>query len=502
MRAADSSAVLIAYNPTTISQQVNVSGIANTTLFTATANVAKNNWQNDFAYLEVRFKNSGGTTLATKRSPASGWTTLTSATPINLVVSLASGDPAWDAAIAKVEVVVGGDDGEFWAGNYGTAIDYVLLEQTDTSGTTQLLANPEFAGGSASWYSSAGWQTCSGGAGGAACVTTGYSPPTTTTTTTTTTSTTSTTTTSTTTTTVAPATSTTVPAASTTSSPVAPSTTATSDPGTTTSTLPTAGSGGSGGSADAPVAPGSAPPGTTSGSADADTVTRSATTLPAKSSAANSPPPRVTTSTSTTTTTAPPILRAAVDAPVDPDIVDALDDAESLGLVDGQPTDTDRRVGDGTVVVTVGPTSFQVAAADGSPTPLRVDAEGRVFLEGSMGFKVIVLGLAPDENFGIWLYSTPIEVLSARATSMGSYTGTARVPAGAPRGWHNLVLAGTRPDGKSVAASVPVNLPQQTNVIVKFARSAWVWVLIALAVAAAIALPGGGRRQRGPIIGR
>ncbi|MGA1363132.1 MAG: ATP-binding cassette domain-containing protein, partial [Ilumatobacteraceae bacterium] len=198
--ASDSNAVLIAYNPTTISQQVNVSNIADTTQFSVTANVAKNNWQNDYAYLEVRFKNSGGTVLVTKRSPGAGWTTLTSATPVNLTVSLQSTDASWSASIAAVEVIVGGDDGEYWAGNYGTIIDYVTLEQTTSAGTTQLLSNPEFASGSASWSSSAGWQACSGGAGAAACVYSAYSPPTTTSTTTTSTTTTSTTTTSTTTT--------------------------------------------------------------------------------------------------------------------------------------------------------------------------------------------------------------------------------------------------------------------------------------------------------------
>lgn len=177
-------------------------------------------------------------------------------------------------------------------------------------------------------------------------------------------------------------------------------------------------------------------------------------------------------------------------------MLDALEDSESLGLVDGKPVDVETRVGDGTVVVVVGATSLQIATADGSDTPLRVDADGRVFLHDDMAFKVFILGLGPDEDFELWLYSTPIRVVSGRATATGGYTGTARMPSGAPRGWHNLVLAGTRADGKSVAVSVPVNLPQQTNVVVKIARSAWVWVLIALAVFAAIALPGGGRRRR------
>jgi hypothetical protein len=191
----------------------------------------------------------------------------------------------------------------------------------------------------------------------------------------------------------------------------------------------------------------------------------------------------------------------APEAPVDPDLLDRLDEGDSLGLVDGLSAPVETRVGEGTVVVNVDSTSFQVSAPDDAPGTVTVDADGRVFLGESMTFKATVLGMKPGVPFEIWLYSRPIRVREGRATSDGGWTGTVTVPAGAPRGWHNLLLSATETSGKSVAVSMNVNLPQRNNFVAEIARSSWVWVLIALAVTAAFLLPGGGlrRRRRTPV---
>lgn len=73
--------------------------------------------------------------------------------------------PYWDST-DRLQVVVYGGDGEFWAGNYGTALDYVKLYIDGQ----QVLANSDFNDGNTAWTSSLGWQTCSGGGGGAPCV--------------------------------------------------------------------------------------------------------------------------------------------------------------------------------------------------------------------------------------------------------------------------------------------------------------------------------------------
>jgi hypothetical protein len=73
--------------------------------------------------------------------------------------------PYWDST-DRLEVIVYGGDGEFWAGNYGTALDYVKLYVDGQ----QVLTNSDFNDGNTAWTSNLGWQTCSGGNGGSPCV--------------------------------------------------------------------------------------------------------------------------------------------------------------------------------------------------------------------------------------------------------------------------------------------------------------------------------------------
>jgi len=68
--------------------------------------------------------------------------------------------------VSSIKVSVTGGDGEFWAGNYGTALDFVKLFVDGT----QVLSNSEFNDGDTGWSSDIGWQACSGGSGGAPCV--------------------------------------------------------------------------------------------------------------------------------------------------------------------------------------------------------------------------------------------------------------------------------------------------------------------------------------------
>ncbi|MGA1363184.1 MAG: hypothetical protein ACO36A_09715, partial [Ilumatobacteraceae bacterium] len=282
---------------------------------------------------------------------------------------------------------------------------------------------------------------------------------------------------------------------------VAPSTSTTGPTTTTgaaTSTTALAGSGGP------DVDPAVTVPGTTSApdaTASQGLAAEGGTSGGRESSPASLAPRSVATPTSTTSTstTLPAVAASSdADAPVDPSLLDRLEDGASLGLLDGRPVEVDTRVGDGTVVITVGTTSFQVSAPDDAPGSVEVDSDGRVLLGQSMQFKSTILGVEPGAEFEVWLYSTPVRVFTGRATDAGSYGGTNRVPEGAPRGWHNLVLSARTSDGTSVVASVNVNLPQRTNFVAEIARSSWVWVLIALAVGTAVLLPGGGLRRRRP----
>ena len=204
---------------TLVTQTVAVTDIAGTTALTATARAKAGYASGQYFLFRVEYLDGASavlkTTTAYSGTLSGDWGTFTA--------SLDSSDPVWDS-IASVRITLDGNDGPLgWAGNYGTWVDEVRLEQVTAGGTTQLLTNPDFASGTSGWSST--FQACSGGSGGRPCVSLGGIPIDTTTTTTTTEPPTTTT---------EPPTTTTEPSTTTTD---APSTT--TEPPTTTTDAPT-----------------------------------------------------------------------------------------------------------------------------------------------------------------------------------------------------------------------------------------------------------------------
>jgi len=99
-------------------------------------------------------------------SHSTSWATLTNSyQDITLTVtSTGVGASNW-ALVDSVTLVLGGDDAEYWAGNYGPKVDSASLKLDGT----ELMSNVGFVDGDRNWTSSVGWQTCSGGAGNAPC---------------------------------------------------------------------------------------------------------------------------------------------------------------------------------------------------------------------------------------------------------------------------------------------------------------------------------------------
>ena len=123
----------------------------------------------DLFYVGIELRGVGGGLIY---SHSTGWVTLTNSyQDITLTVtSTGVGASNW-ALVDSVTLVLGGDDAEFWAGNYGPKVDSASLKLDGT----ELMSNTEFVDGDRYWSSSVGWQTCSGGAGNAPCPTTGLS---------------------------------------------------------------------------------------------------------------------------------------------------------------------------------------------------------------------------------------------------------------------------------------------------------------------------------------
>ena len=121
----------------------------------------------DLFYVGIELRGVGGGLIY---SHSTGWVTLTNSyQDITLTVtSTGVGASNW-ALVDSVTLVLGGDDAEFWAGNYGPKVDSASLKLDGT----ELMSNTEFVDGDRYWSSSVGWQACSGGAGNAPCPTTG-----------------------------------------------------------------------------------------------------------------------------------------------------------------------------------------------------------------------------------------------------------------------------------------------------------------------------------------
>ena len=116
------------YTSRTVSQSVNVSSyVSAATTFSGILNIKRENNggnNNDTYNFTLLFKNSSGTTIATK-------TTGSSIAPLNYTdVTLTlnrSEIPATFDTITSVEVQITGQDAGFWNGNHGPWVDYVRL---------------------------------------------------------------------------------------------------------------------------------------------------------------------------------------------------------------------------------------------------------------------------------------------------------------------------------------------------------------------------------------
>ena len=128
-QAAVSDGVLyFSYVSRTVSQSVNVSSyVSAATTFSGILNIKRENNgpnNNDTYNFTLLFKNSSGTTIATK-------TTGSSIAPLNYTnVTLTlnrSEIPATFDTITSVEVQITGQDAGNWNGNHGPWVDYVQL---------------------------------------------------------------------------------------------------------------------------------------------------------------------------------------------------------------------------------------------------------------------------------------------------------------------------------------------------------------------------------------
>jgi hypothetical protein len=170
---------------------------------------------------------------------------------------------------------------------------------------------------------------------------------------------------------------------------------------------------------------------------------------------------------------------------------------ETIAIVNGQPAEMSMNVANGAVSLEVAGATFQIIATDEVGTSLKIDESGRVLLNDTLTFGVSVGGLAPETEYEVWLYPTPMELGKYTTSANGSHTARISLPKDAEDGWHSIVFTGKTNTEAEVSVSGRLRVPTDTNIVIKVARSAWVWVLIVGAIFFAFVLPGrSGRKDK------
>lgn len=169
--AEQGDTIKFSYNETTIHQETSVS-ISGKTEFIATVRASETQYGGDRVFVGINLYGPGGGGIY---SHSTGWITLSSGGYTNITLNVSAnsvGASGW-AEVASARLTVGGDDGEFWAGNYGPSIESASLKLDGT----ELLSNTQFSGGPQGWTSSVGWQECHATQGDKPCASVGLTPP-------------------------------------------------------------------------------------------------------------------------------------------------------------------------------------------------------------------------------------------------------------------------------------------------------------------------------------
>ena len=509
---AAGNALIFAYNAATVTQTANSAVDAGVDSFEIDYLVSRYNRVGNTAvdkyYVQVEFKNASNTVLFTYRNPTTGWANLSGSNAyLNVSVSVGRANVADFASIAKVTVTLGGDDGEFWNGNYGPRFARMSVKKVSSGVGTEILTNPTFDS-SSGWTSSTGtFVTCSASLANSPCVgpedyhgqdggttsllaTTTTLPPSTTTTTT------------------VPATTTTV--APTTTLPPTTTTVAstTTIPATTTTVAPTT---------TVPVSSSSSTPSPASTQVSLPDISQAVTpvtapvaNVPAASTPAATapvtttttvPPPSSTTATrsvapaTTSTTTTVPVTTTTVAVPVAPIPADEVGaaGAEPFAVINGARVNVKRTVSSEGVRLSVASVNVLISASSADGSPMLPDDDGVYRVTDGDSLVIAGDGFGESSMVDVWVYSDPQHLATLPADAAGAMTYTLKVSDAIPNGDHHLVLKGVTDADRdvTVAVSFTRNGPSEASRV----RSMIVWVAIVIALSVGLLLPSRRRRE-------
>lgn len=154
--------VIFSYDQSVIYQEVSVNTSGKNSI-TASVRASETQFGTDSVLVGIGLYGDGGGGIYFHDT---GWVAISSSGYSNISISVdaESVGPGW-GDVKTARITIGGDDGEFWAGNYGPTLESASLK-IDGSET---LSNGEFSKGTQGWTSSVGWQTCHATSGDKPC---------------------------------------------------------------------------------------------------------------------------------------------------------------------------------------------------------------------------------------------------------------------------------------------------------------------------------------------
>lgn len=191
-----------------------------------------------------------------------------------------------------------------------------------------------------------------------------------------------------------------------------------------------------------------------------------------------------TTSTSSTTTT----ISSQTPTPPSASVGDAA------ALINGNTIDATISRADNQLIISASTITAKLWVAESGGTRRNLDTDGNIRVLRGDSIHYEIVGLAPNSDATLWLFSDPLNLVSANADAQGVLAGSVVVPDDVPAGDHRFVTDGINANSESAVVAVGIAIGEMEKSSSN-ARTAAISVLI-LAILGALALPSVLKRRK------
>jgi hypothetical protein len=191
-----------------------------------------------------------------------------------------------------------------------------------------------------------------------------------------------------------------------------------------------------------------------------------------------------TTSTSSTTTT----VTSQTPTPPSASVGDAA------AQINGNSIDTTISRVDNQLIVSASTITAKLWVVESGGARRSLDTEGNIRVLKGDSIHYEIVGLAPNSDATLWLFSDPVNLVSANADTQGVLAGSVVVPEDVAAGDHRFVTDGINANSESAVVAVGIAIGEIEKSSSN-ARTVAISVLI-LAILGALALPSVLKRRK------